>query len=586
MGDWRVADFVEVRELGAGAQGRVVLARHRTAGTPVAIKYLTRRPGDDEALERLRAEAVLLGQVSDPYVARLYRMVESEHGAAIVMEAVDGVSLKRVLAEHGALGPEASLLMLKGSLLGLAAAHEAGVVHRDFKPANVVVQADGLSKLIDFGVAALAGDRAVGGTPAYMAPEQWRGEPAVPATDVYAATCVFFECVTGRRPYASSVRAELMSRHLAAPVPVSELPEVLRPLLEQGMAKEPAERPRDAMTLVAELDRIAVSAYGSAWEQRGLRTLAGAAVGLAALFPLVASGIGGGAAAAGTAAGGAAAGAGAVTGLGGKIAAAITGASVAVAAGGAGTYLATRDTAETPARAAVQQVRVSLVSSVRRDASSDLTTQYVKVDGVRDPDVESRINTVLRETADALTRPWVDGVRRYGPRPGEERWRATAVANFGVRGPRLLSVFYDLVDSQSAAGYSGGSGVVVDLSDGRRLGAQDLFKSAALTTTGMRDLARTIVQSEGDPESAAQTPAGAVCYAGRPITAADLVPRRLMVLPTRDGLTFVITGISELGCTGGSRGKRIKVPFSRLSALVRPGIVAQATAPSPTPGRS
>ncbi|TDB87072.1 serine/threonine protein kinase [Actinomadura sp. KC216] len=581
MGEWRVAEFIEVRELGAGAQGRVVLARHRTAGTPVAIKYLTRRPGDDEALERLRAEAVLLGQVSDPYVARLYRMVESPHGAAIVMEAVDGVSLKRVLAEHGALGPEASLLVLKGSLLGLAAAHGVGVVHRDFKPANVVVRADGLSKLIDFGVAALAGDQARGGTPAYMAPEQWRGEPAVPATDVYAATCVFFECVTGRRPYPGSGAAELMNGHLTAPVPVSELPEALRPLLERGMAKEPAQRPGDAMTLVAELDQVAVSAYGAAWEQRGVRALAGAAVGLAALFPLVASGIGGGAAA-----GGAAVGTGAATGLGGKIAAAVAGASVVVAAGGAGTYVATRDSADPPARPAAQQVRVSLVSSVRRDRSSELTTQYVKVDGIRDPSVETRVNTVLRETADALTRPWLDGVRRYPPEPGEQRWRATAVANLRLRGPRLLSMYYYLVDSQAAAGYVGGSGVVVDLSDGRRLGARDLLLPTALTTPGIRDLAHTIVQSQDDRESAAQTPAGAVCYPGRPITADDLVPQRLMVLPTRNGLTFVITAPLAFDCSGGSRGKTFEVPFSRLRAFVRPAIVAQATAPLPTPGRS
>jgi serine/threonine-protein kinase len=174
VGEWRIDGFQEVRELGAGAQGRVVLARHRTAGTPVAIKYLNR--GSRRELERLRHEAVLLGRVTDPHVARLYRLVESGHGAAIVMEAVNGVSLKRVLSEHGALGAEASLTVLKGSLLGLAAAHAAGVVHRDYKPANVVVQADGLSKLIDFGIAVPQGADGRSGTPAYMPPEQWRGE--------------------------------------------------------------------------------------------------------------------------------------------------------------------------------------------------------------------------------------------------------------------------------------------------------------------------------------------------------------------------------------------------------------------------
>ncbi|WP_187437905.1 serine/threonine-protein kinase [Actinomadura decatromicini] len=582
--DWRVADFVEVRELGSGAQGRVVLARHRTSGTPVAIKYLTRRPGDAEALRGLRAEAAMLGQVSDPHVARLYRMVESEQGAAIVMEAVDGVSLKRVLAEHGALTPEASLLVLKGSLLGLAAAHAAGVVHRDYKPANVVVQADGLSKLIDFGVAALAGDQSKVGTPAYMAPEQWRGEPAAPATDVYAATCVFFECLTGRRPYPASGRAELMGRHLTAPIPAEDVPEAMRPILEQGMAKDPEQRPRDAMALVDELERAAVSAYGAAWEQRGVRALAGVAVSMAALFPLVAASIGGSAAGGATAGTGVLAGVGG--GVGGKIAAAVAGATVAIA-GGTGAYVATRDKSGESARPApgVQQVRISLMSSVQRDRAADVTTQYVTVDGIRDSAVENRINAALRETVNSLTRPWMADIQRYGPRPDGENWRGTAVANFGLRGPRLLSVYYDLLVEGTASGYVFGTGVVLDLTTGRRLGARDLLLSTALSKPGIRELARTIVQSQNEPESAAQTPPGAICYKGFPITADDLVPRRLLPLPTKDGLAFVVTGYAELGCDGTERGRRINVPYSRLKGFVRPAIVTQAGATASTLGR-
>ncbi|WP_131742011.1 serine/threonine-protein kinase, partial [Actinomadura roseirufa] len=284
MVDWRLADFVEDRELGRGAQGRVVLARHAEAGTPVAIKYLAR--GDAAAVAALRGEARMLGRLTSPYVARLYRFVESEHGAAIVMEAVNGASLKAVLGEHGALAPEAALLVLKGSLLGLAAAHSVGVVHRDYKPANVVVRPDGLSKLVDFGVAVLAGEGSFAGTPAYMAPEQWRGEPATPATDVYAATCVFVECVTGRRPFAADGQAALRDQHLAAPVDMADVPEALRPLVAEGMAKSPEQRPPGAAAFVARLETAAVAAYGGDWEQRGVRALAGAAVALAALFPL------------------------------------------------------------------------------------------------------------------------------------------------------------------------------------------------------------------------------------------------------------------------------------------------------------
>ncbi|TDC09103.1 serine/threonine-protein kinase [Actinomadura bangladeshensis] len=357
MAEWRVSEFDEVRELGRGAQGRVALARHGTSGTPVAIKYLPAGAGP-EAKDAFRNEARMLGRVDDPHVARLYRLVEHEDGAALIMEAVEGVPLKRVLAEHGALGPEAALLVLKGSLRGLAAAHAAGVVHRDYKPANVVVRADGLSKLIDFGIAVWTGEGDRSGTPVYMAPEQWRGEPATPATDVYAATCVFYECVTGERPYRADDRLALMGLHATAPIPVENVPEPLRTLVLQGMSKEPAYRPPSAAHFVGELDRIAVQAYGPDWERRGVRALALAAAALAALFPLAAAGLvpagaGAGAAAAGAgaaagtsgaAASGTAAGSGGVlSAVGGKAGVAIAGAAIAgTAAAGVGVYAATR----------------------------------------------------------------------------------------------------------------------------------------------------------------------------------------------------------------------------------------------------
>ncbi|WP_067482069.1 serine/threonine-protein kinase [Actinomadura hibisca] len=354
MDQWRVADFEEVRELGRGAQGRVVLARHVTAGTPVAIKYLT--AADERAREQFRHEARLLGHVAHPHVARLYRLVESEHGLAIIMEAVDGVSLREILKRYERIEPEAALTVLKGSLLGLAAAHTAQVVHRDYKPANVIVPADGNSKLIDFGVATPSGTASGSGTPAYMAPEQWRGEPATPATDVYAATCVFYECVTGRRPFAGDL-TEVRNGHLGAPVPVAGMPNELRPLVERGMAKQPGDRPASAAAFVGELEQLAQRVYGADWEQRGVRALAGAAVAFAALFPLLAAGLtpaaasGGAAAAAGTAAAGTAAGgsatttgsAGLLSMLGTKAGVAVAGTAVVGAtAGGFGVYEAAK----------------------------------------------------------------------------------------------------------------------------------------------------------------------------------------------------------------------------------------------------
>ena len=179
MAGWIPPGYDEVRELGAGGGGRVVLARHQASGSVVAIKYLSDRlMNDPQFMTAFREEARLLAGLVNPHVARLHAYVENANGAAIVMEAVDGASLRKVLNEHGAVGPEAALVVLKGSLLGLAAAHHLGAVHRDYKPDNVLVQGDGQSKLVDFGIAVRSGETGVrAGTPAYMAPEQWRDEP-------------------------------------------------------------------------------------------------------------------------------------------------------------------------------------------------------------------------------------------------------------------------------------------------------------------------------------------------------------------------------------------------------------------------
>ncbi|WP_344864302.1 serine/threonine-protein kinase, partial [Planomonospora alba] len=284
-GGWSVPGYTELRELGAGGGGRVVLARHDGSGALVAVKYLSEGlRGEPGFLARFRAEARLLVELDDPHVTRLYEYVEEAGNAAIVMEAVDAVSLRELLREHGATGPEAALAVLKGSLLGLAAAHGAGLVHRDYKPENVLVQADGTSKLVDFGIAVRAGeaDRPAG-TPPYMAPEQWTGAPASPATDVYAATAVFFECLTGTRPYRATDRAVLMHQHATAPVPVEEVPEPLRGLVARGLAKDPQDRPATSAGFVAELEAAAAAAYGQDWEERGRARLAA----LAALLPLL-----------------------------------------------------------------------------------------------------------------------------------------------------------------------------------------------------------------------------------------------------------------------------------------------------------
>ncbi len=285
--EWTVPGYAGLRELGSGGFGRVVLARHEVSGTMVAIKYLLRDLLEDPGFaEMFRAEARVLASLNDHNIVRLYEYVESPAGAAIVMELIDGVSVREILSHQGATTAEAALMVLQGSLLGLAAAHARGVVHRDYKPENVLVNGQGVSKLTDFGIAARTGDRPVpAGTLAYAPPEQFAGSPASPAGDVYAATATFYECLTGHPPFTGDSVPQLLYQHLHEPVPLDPVPEPLRPMMAAGLAKDPGQRPADAAAFVTTLRVAAESAYGPDWEDRGRSSLAAAALLLAALWP-------------------------------------------------------------------------------------------------------------------------------------------------------------------------------------------------------------------------------------------------------------------------------------------------------------
>jgi eukaryotic-like serine/threonine-protein kinase len=271
MSAWTVFGYTEERELGRGASGRVVAAIHDASGQEVAVKYLAPRLFRDPAfLDGFRQEADVLRSLDVPQVVRLFDYIEDPgEGAAIVMELVNGISLHQMISREGATSPESALVVLKGSLLGLASAHQVGIVHRDYKPENVLVTGAGDSKLTDFGVAVQAGKKApAAGTPLYMAPEQWNGAPATPATDIYAATAVFFECLTGKTPFSGRL-GQLAIQHETAAVPVAMVDQPLQQLIERGMAKDPRDRPRNAMEFVAELNWVADRAYGADWEERG-----------------------------------------------------------------------------------------------------------------------------------------------------------------------------------------------------------------------------------------------------------------------------------------------------------------------------
>jgi serine/threonine-protein kinase len=293
--EWTVPGYTEERPLGHGVSGRVVAAVNDATGQRVAIKYLNEKlVRDTEFLAGLRSEAERLMSLHAPHMVRVLDYVEQPgEGAAIVTELVDGVSLRAMLARGGPLGAAAALVVLKDSLLALAAAHSSRLPHRDLKPDNVLIDARGWCTLTDFGVAVKTDKQMrAPGTPEYMAPELWQGAPNVPATDIYAATAVLCESLTGKPPFSGRA-GRLRQHHESTPVPLDEFDPPLQDLITWGLAKDPEARPRNATSFLSELEARAAAAYGPYWEDEGRRELAERE---AALLPLLEDGAGGGSA--------------------------------------------------------------------------------------------------------------------------------------------------------------------------------------------------------------------------------------------------------------------------------------------------
>jgi hypothetical protein len=275
-----IAEYREERQLGTGRAGRLMLATYDATGAYVAIRHLRPRLwADPEFLARFRAEARILADLEHPHIVRLHEYVETPTSATIVTELVDGIALRELLAAHRTTSPEAALVLARDCLRALAAAHEHGIAHRNLTPENVFVQADGTSKVADFGLPAPAAVPGLpDGTPAYVAPEVLAGAPASPASDLYAVTCLLVECLTGHPPYGEDGRTER--------TPLDEVPASVRALAAQGLAEDPAARPSTAAAYATAVEEAAAAAHGPAWDKRGRRHLAEAATVLALRFPL------------------------------------------------------------------------------------------------------------------------------------------------------------------------------------------------------------------------------------------------------------------------------------------------------------
>jgi eukaryotic-like serine/threonine-protein kinase len=261
-------DRYELRSLIAtGGMGEVWRAQDRVLGREVAVKVLKSQfTGDPVFLTRFRTEARLSAGLTHPNTAVLHDYGEVEPASPggdrlvyLVMELVDGEPLSSVLAREGRLTPERTLDLLGQVAAGLAAAHAAGVVHRDVKPANLLIRRDGTVKITDFGIAWSAANATVTrtghvvGTAQYLAPELVQGQKATPAVDVYSWGTVAYECLAGRRPFDGPDPVEVAMRRVSetpAPLP-ADVPAPVRELVERTLTTDPAARIPDGAALVA-----------------------------------------------------------------------------------------------------------------------------------------------------------------------------------------------------------------------------------------------------------------------------------------------------------------------------------------------
>ncbi|HYU09951.1 MAG TPA: protein kinase [Gemmatimonadales bacterium] len=263
----------EVKEiLGAGGMGVVYRAFDRELQEPVAIKTLKPEAmaGGTVALDRFKQEIRLARKIAHRNVVRTYDLGEQNGMYYLTMEYVEGTSLKQLIVSRGKLPVPVALTVGKQLCRALEVAHAEGVIHRDIKPQNIVVEPSGFLKVMDFGIARLAnppqgkGLTEAGvsiGTPDYMSPEQLSGAELDPRSDLYAAGVVLFECLTGKVPFEAETTWALVAKHLEEqpPDPRATNPEVPGPLalvILKAMAKQPVDRFATAAEMHDALARI------------------------------------------------------------------------------------------------------------------------------------------------------------------------------------------------------------------------------------------------------------------------------------------------------------------------------------------
>jgi len=263
-----------VRQIAVGGMGEVWVAHDESLARDVAVKVL--RPefaGNAEFLTRLRTEARNAASLSHPNIAQLYDYGEQDGLGFLVMELINGEPMSDLLERSPVLPLDRLLAILSQTARALHAAHVSGVVHRDVKPGNILLERTGSVKITDFGVSLAANQvpmTATGmvmGTAQYLSPEQAVGRAATPSSDVYALGIIAYEALVGRRPFTGKTPVDIAVAHVNEEVPPlpSSVPPALGDLVTRMLAKDPSERPRSAAQLAKALDGLAAEYRQSPW---------------------------------------------------------------------------------------------------------------------------------------------------------------------------------------------------------------------------------------------------------------------------------------------------------------------------------
>ena len=256
------------RKLGAGGMADVYLAEDQELGRRVAIKILNGRHANDaQFIERFRREAKNAAALNHPNIVSIYDRGEAEDTYYIAMEFLDGRTLKELIVGHGAAPVRVAIEYARQILSALRFAHRHGIVHRDIKPHNVLVDAEGRVKVTDFGIARAGTSQmtetgSIVGTAQYLSPEQAKGGEVDQRSDLYSLGVVLYELLTGKTPFEGDTPVEVAMKHLSnAPKPPSELRKDIPPELDmvvlRALAKDPNDRYQSADEMEGDLDRVA-----------------------------------------------------------------------------------------------------------------------------------------------------------------------------------------------------------------------------------------------------------------------------------------------------------------------------------------